>query len=577
MLFWGLPWVLRLLPLVTANSYSGAQKTVAPSLSSWKALNSSVGGRLRTGVPLARPCFELADTAGATNQSECAAIRQGWSNSLFLVENFGAYMNTQWGSCQATSQSCLIHGINSSDPAPSDPPNICRQGSVPPYYIDVRDASDVQKALAFSKNTGIPLVVKNTGHDYLGRSSAPGALALWTHNLKAISYHAAFVPSGCPVSRAKPGVTMGAGVIINDAVAFAEQHNITLVLGAETSVGPSGGWVMGGGHGALANTQGLGADRVLEFKLVTPTGQLLVANECQHTDLFWALRGGGGGTFGVVLESTALAAPRLTLQVAFAAFSRNNTNATRGLYEVVAENSVSWAQQGFGGYIEPYQALYVTPTLNSTATAVTMKPLFDYVASLAPKDPGVQFFSVELPSYGAFHEAFLAGSGATVGENAAIASRLIPTANFANASSRATLVDALMETLAHVTFDLTLIATTPFNVPDDGTTSVTPAWRNSIWHAVAEGGWDGAAPRAQEKVAYSGISAAADFLRAITPGGGAYQNEADVHEPNHETSFWGPNYPRLLQIKKKYDPDNILTCWHCVGYNPADPRFACYI
>ncbi|KAJ7634766.1 FAD-binding domain-containing protein [Roridomyces roridus] len=548
----------------------------ASSVDHWNALNSSVGGRLHVGIPLARPCFELADTAGSTDATQCEAIRNGWTNSLFLVDQFGAFMNTEWGSCQKTSQSCLIHGLNVSDPTPSDPPNVCEQGSVPPFYIDVQNASDVQAAFTFSKQTGVPLVVKNTGHDYKGRNSAPGSLALWTHNLQSISYNASFVPAGCPASNVKPGVTVGAGTIINDVVAFAEANNITVVTGAETTVGISGGWVMGGGHGALANTLGLGVDRVLEFKIVTPDGSFLTANECQNTDLFWALRGGGGGTFGVVLESTTLASPKMTLQVAFAAFSPNNTNATRGFYEVLAENSVRWAQQGFGGYIEPFQALYVTPVLNSSATADTMQPLFAYMESLAPTDPGVQVFATEIPSYGAFFETFIANSGAPVGENAVIASRLIPAANFANETSRASLVDALLQTLAHVTFDLTLIATTPFNVPDDGSTSVTEAWRTSIWHAVAEGGWDGAAPLVNETAAYTGISNAADFLRAITPDA-AYQNEADVHEPNHEVSFWGTHYPRLLEIKQKYDPDNLLMCWHCVGYDPNSPRFSCYI
>ncbi|KAF7360418.1 FAD-binding domain-containing protein [Mycena venus] len=544
----------------------------------WKALNASVGGRLNVGIPVARPCFTEAGTgvAGSTNAIECAAVRQGWGNSLFFVEQFGAYQNVQWGSCQATTQTCVISGANTSDPAPSNPPNVCQQGSVPPHYIDVRDASDVQKALKFSKQTGVPLVVKNTGHDYKGRSSAPGSLALWTHNLQSLSYNASFVPAGCPASHAKPGVTMGAGSIITNIVAFAEANDITVVTGAETSVGASGGWVMGGGHGALSNTLGLGVDRVLEFKIVTPTGAFLTANECQNTDLFWALRGGGGGTFGVVLESTTLASPKMTLQVAFAAFSRTNTNATRGFYEVLVENSVRWAEQGFGGYIEPFQALYVTPKLNSTESAATMKPLFDYVTSLAPTDPGVQILSTELPSYGAFFQNFLANSGAPVGENAALGTRLIPAANFNSTASRSALVDALMQTLAHVTFDLTLIATTPYNVPDTGATSVTEAWRTAIWHAVAEGGWDASVPIADEKAAYTGISQAVDFLRAITPDA-AYQNEADIHEPNHEVSFWGTHYARLLQIKKKYDPDNVLSCWHCVGYDPSSPRFSCYV
>lgn len=109
-----------------------------------------------------------------------------------------------------------------------------------------------------------------------------------------------------------------------------------------------------------------------------------------------------------------------------------------------------------------------------------------------------------------------------VGENAALGTRLVPAANFNSSVSRGALVDALMQTLAHATFDLTLIATTPYNVPDTGATSVTEAWRTAIWHAIAEGGWDGAAPVADENAAYTGIGQAVDFLRAITPDA-AYQ------------------------------------------------------
>ncbi|KAJ7167303.1 hypothetical protein C8R43DRAFT_1103835 [Mycena crocata] len=272
---------------------------------------------------------------------------------------------------------------------------------------------------------------------------------------------------------------------------------------------------------------------------------------------------------------------------------RAQTQRDAWFYEVLVENSVRWAEQGFGGYLEPFQALYVTPNLNSTEAAATMQPLFDYVKSLAPNDTGVQILSLEMPSYGAFYQAFLAGSGAVclcisfllVADHAGSPLVRTPMAQVDTPSDlvsqcagcrRAALVDALMQTLAHVTFDLSLIATTPYNVPDDGSTSVTEAWRTAVWHAVAEGGWDGAAPVDEETAAYTGISAAADFLRAITPDG-AYQNEADVHEPNHAVSFWGTHYPRLLQIKKKYDPDNLLTCWHCVGYNPNTPRFSCYV
>lgn len=70
----------------------------------------------------------------------------------------------------------------------------------------------------------------------------------------------------------------------------------------------------GGGHSVLSPVYGLGVDRVLQYKIVTPDGQLRTANECQNSDLFWALRGGGGGTFGVVLEATHKAEKQLTIQ-----------------------------------------------------------------------------------------------------------------------------------------------------------------------------------------------------------------------------------------------------------------------
>lgn len=125
-----------------------------------------------------------------------------------------------------------------------------------------------------------------------------------------------------------------AGTVFRELYQFAEDHGITVVGGSDRTVGPSGGWVIasfqisirfktiadnfwqGGGHSMLSNNFGLGADRVLQYRVVTPQGEYLTANACQNTDLFYALRGGGGGTFGVVMESTFLAEPRpLTIQV----------------------------------------------------------------------------------------------------------------------------------------------------------------------------------------------------------------------------------------------------------------------
>ncbi|GAB1209143.1 hypothetical protein APSETT445_007909 [Aspergillus pseudonomiae] len=69
------------------------------------------------------------------------------------------------------------------------------------------------------------------------------------------------------------------------------------------------GWATGGGHGRATGNYGMGADNIIAAALVTPGGELVTANACQNKDLFWAIRGGGGGTFGVILSVTLKAYP----------------------------------------------------------------------------------------------------------------------------------------------------------------------------------------------------------------------------------------------------------------------------
>jgi FAD/FMN-containing dehydrogenase len=70
----------------------------------------------------------------------------------------------------------------------------------------------------------------------------------------------------------------------------AHLRNLTIVSGGAGTVGV-GGYLTGGGHGALSSTYGLGADQVYEIEMVTPGGDIVTVNECQNTDLFWAMRG----------------------------------------------------------------------------------------------------------------------------------------------------------------------------------------------------------------------------------------------------------------------------------------------
>jgi FAD/FMN-containing dehydrogenase len=193
------------------------------------------------------------------------------------------------------------------------PGRTCFQGSIAGYYIDVRQISDIQAGLKFADDTGIPLVVKNSGHDFKGRSSAPGSLALWTHNVQpAIKLDRGFTPDGCSAP-AGDAVTLGAGQGFAGVYEFAEANNITVVGGSSHTVGPVGGWISGGGHSALSNTLGLGVDNVLQMKTVLPNGTVITANRCQNQDIFYALRGGGGPAFGVNWEMSTRAHPQVRI------------------------------------------------------------------------------------------------------------------------------------------------------------------------------------------------------------------------------------------------------------------------
>jgi hypothetical protein len=103
-------------------------------------------------------------------------------------------------------------------------------------------------------------------------------------------------------------VTAGAGNQWQQVTSAASDRGLMVVSGAFGTVS-LGGFLSNGGHGGLSAKYGLGADMVQEIELVTPGGEIIVANECQNTDYFWAMRGGGGSTYGVALAYNIRALP----------------------------------------------------------------------------------------------------------------------------------------------------------------------------------------------------------------------------------------------------------------------------
>ncbi|THC91445.1 hypothetical protein EYZ11_009091 [Aspergillus tanneri] len=179
-----------------------------------------------------------------------------------------------------------------------------RSGSDRPVLGLDGDPEQIQTAVRFARDRRLRPVTKNTGHDLTGRPSAPGSFQIATHRLKYINYAKDFNPVG---SKDEPGVgpavTLGGGILGGELYEAAAAGGYTAIAGLCSTVGVAGGFIQGGGLSMLSPALGLASDNA---------GKIVTANEYQNTDLFWALRGGGGGTFGVVVDVTVRVYPATT-------------------------------------------------------------------------------------------------------------------------------------------------------------------------------------------------------------------------------------------------------------------------
>lgn len=480
-------------------------------------------------------------------------------------------MNLQDEMCASIpEQQCLLDGSAPDNPA-AYTNKTCWQGSVPTYYINASDVSDVQYALEWAKENGVPLSIKASGHDYMGRSGGRGSLMIWMVGFDGLEYHDAFVPEGCSATAgANLAITAGSGVNMGAAYDFADEHNVTVIGGYATTISWSGGFVQGGGHSVLSPVYGLAADRVLQFKVVTPDGVLRTANACQHPDLFWALRGGGGGTFGVVVEATHKVEPVAPLVVASVSFTANGTNLAP-FYEIAVDNALGWASQGWGGHFRGPSMLFVNPLLNLSDAAGTMAPATFY----AEAQGGSATFTEYASYYDFFRDHVTAANGAGVGSALIPNTYLMPKQAFTNADSRTKLTEFFASFIASGAIPY-VPATGPYLFNSTAnSTSTSPAWRDTLWQFGTYTYWSWNNTLAERKALVETMETLGAPLKSLS-GGAVYANEGNPFTSNWQVSFWGDNYPRLLAIKQKYDPDGVLRCFKCVGWKPQPADNSCW-
>ncbi|KAI0851188.1 FAD-binding domain-containing protein [Daldinia vernicosa] len=550
------------------------------SQESWTSLNISVGGRLHGIQPFALPCYSFYNgNKVAINEVACTVVREGYTTNSIRADRPSSYMNLQGEMCLGDPlNQCTLD--NTAVPAAKPALGAsCNQGSVPSYYIEVERISDIIAALNFTQFHGVPLVIKNSGHDYMTRNSQKRSIALWVHKLRGLTLHNDFVPEGCGSDlRLGRTITAGTGVSTGDIYNFAYEHESTFIGGYSPSVAASGGWVLGGGHSVLSPVYGLGADRVVEFKIVTPDGVVRVANQCQHEDLFWALRGGGGGTFGVVLEATHRVEPLIPVAVASIKLPSNITAETSIEWiELMARESLAWGKQGWGGHAGGIYLTYMNPVpgiANLTDDGTAARGSMRNASEFALAHGGSSVVEV-LPNFlDVWNKYVLPGALTTAGVTRVLATRLIPQKFFNHDAGIIKLMD-FIKTTQELGFDprnFYCPVDTPF-VAESGTklrvrnntrpiTSVQPAWYNSLWDistslAIA---WNASyVDRLQNMTAVTRGTLLAEELTGTD--GGTYPNEANPFTANWQESWWGDNYKALLEVKKKYDPNGLLKCW----------------
>ncbi|KAB5588741.1 hypothetical protein CTheo_7818 [Ceratobasidium theobromae] len=528
-----------------------ADQSCWPSSKTWAFFNSTIAGKLVAPRPAAWPCHDPN-----YDETACNNVKTNWGNSFWRSNQTGAMQDLAW-----ESMGCDI----------DTPRNVtCVQGFVPVYSVAAESASDVSKAVKFASQHNLKLVIKNTGHDYLGRSSGEGAFSIWTHKLKGIKFTDSFVSKGC--SNAKygvPAVTLGAAEQWLDVYKAADDHNVTVVGGAARSVGAAGGWVQGGGHSPLGGLYGMGVDNVLQFTVVKASGQVVIANGCQNKDLFWALRGGGGSTWGVTLDVTYKTHPALSSAVALG--FQVNTTSPEQLASATAtflENLPNVTDSGVRGYcfwlnsIHSLGCIFLHPNSPSVeSTNSTLEPMFTWAS---------QNNGVVVGTFGTTHRTFydmfttyITDIG--IASASYTGSRLVSrTALTENSKQLAQL------SLAHGTpmaVSVNIVGGGAVSKADPESTGLNPQWRkDALLSWMFSGGWNDTTPPEMIELTKQALT---NFTQELGQYSGldqaAYLNEADPREPQWKKAFFGSHYDRLLKIKRAVDPKGLFTCNRCIG------------
>ena len=548
-----------------------------PSEESWNKLGRAVEGRLiKVNSPL-NVCREAPDSPA------CAEVFKSLRNPYYIGDQVGLTQTSGWVGAWTSRPSV--------------------------YAVAAQKTEDVVAAVNFARENKLRLVVKGGGHSYQGTSCAPDSLLIWTREMNAISLHQAFVGKGCEkVQAPQPAVSVGAGAIWLAAYEAVTTRGGRYVQGGGCTTVGVAGLIQSGGFGSFSKKYGLAAAGLLEAEVVTADGVARIANACTNPDLFWGLKGGGGGSLGVVTRVTLRTRelPAFFGDV-FGTITARSETAFRELIaravSFYADRLLNphWGEQMRFGTGNRFEISMVFQGLTQRQAEEVWKPFREWLAAPGRdvnidvplkivSGPARSFWSAQLL------KAFAPGS--IVADDRPKA----PASNFYWAGTREEvgwvlygyrsawlpvsllqkkeqprLVEALFESTRHwqmsLHFNKGLAGAPAEEIAAAKDTAINPAVLDAFALAICAAcgppafpGIKGHEPNLNEAGrAASAVTKSMNKLLEVVDEPGSYVSENDFFESQWRRSNWGSNYLRLAAVKKKYDPDGLFTVHHGVG------------
>jgi FAD/FMN-containing dehydrogenase len=460
------------------------------------------------------------------------------------------------------------------------------------YAVVARNAADVAAAVDFARNHRIKLVVKGGGHSYLGTSNAADSLLVWTRRMRRIALD-------------DETVQLGSGVIWVQAYDAVTTHAGRYVQGGGCTTVGVAGLVLSGGFGSFSKHYGTAASGLVEAEIVTADGRVRVVNASSDPDLYWALKGGGGGTFGVLTQLTLRthALPEFfggaffTVEAASDVVYRELVARFVRFYRASLFDDHWGEQAGFGpdNHLDVSMVFY---DLNGEQANAAWQPFLDWVRS-RPKDFKLSDPTIgNVPAQHWWDRAFIEqhypnaivpnplpdaspadfwwkGDGDQAGQYLYGYESLWMPAALLQFPERlaSSLYDASRTFGFNLHFNKGLAGAPDAAITAALQTATNPAVTRAFALAICADAQPGAYPGiaghepndAAGRASARRIRACVDTLRGAAGEAGAYLSESDYFQDDWQRAYWGENYERLLTIKRRYDPQNLFRVHHGVG------------